>query len=83
MYFSRATLPLGPPPLPPKVSQTPMVYYIIGVGKKKSYYPLAKGYVLSSCLGPSVHLSIILNHEQRYIPQPQFTCEIIDTDVLI
>ncbi len=47
--------------------------------------PLGQG-VLSSRVHPSclsVCLSIILDHGQRYIPQPQFTCQIIDTDVLL
>ncbi len=35
------------------------------------------------CVCLSVHPSIILDCEQLYIPQPHFTCQIIDIDVLI
>ncbi len=51
------------------------------------FYSLAKGYChhvcihLSVCL--SVHPLIIPDCGQLYIPQPHFTCQIIDTSVLI
>ncbi len=46
------------------------------------FYSLAKGYYHHVCILMSVCLSIILDHEQIYMSQPQFTCQIIDTDVL-
>ncbi len=56
-----------------------------------SYYRPPSQLCISLCPPPimcasirlSVHPPIILNHGQRYIPKPHFTCQIIDTEVLV
>ncbi len=51
-------------------------------GQKICFYPFAMEYCRHVYVCLSVHLSIILDCGQQYIPQPHFICQIIDTDVL-
>ncbi len=60
---------------------TPWVRSLLKMGDLENIFLSLGQRVLSSRMRSSVCPSIILDHGQRYIPQPQFTCQIIDTDL--